>query len=156
MTQDYGVQKPRKKPPLLWLVGIGLVVLIPASFVPKWLEQRNANVAQAQEWTVPGEPCAVVDKVAYDTAKLPKPKITEYEGVRIERRLGHMECVMLHADGGRASKTYPVCRFTSPYMLGVTVDGASTYFAPPAGKSAQIAVENGQPTCQVIGKLKFF
>jgi hypothetical protein len=156
MTNDYGVKKARKKPPILWLALGVLAVLLPASFVPKMIQQRNANVAEAKAWSMPGEPCPTVTKAGYDTAPLPRAKGTEYEGVLFERRLGHMECTLLHADGGKSGKTYPVCRFSSPGMVGVETSDKAAFFAPKQGKSVLVSLESGEPTCLVIARLDTF
>lgn len=156
MTNDYGVLKVRKKAPVVWLVLGGLAVLLPASFIPKMIKQRNANVAEAKAWAMPGEPCPTVTRAGYDGAALPRAKATEYEGVRFERRLGHMECTLLHADGGKSGKTYPVCRFSSPGMVGVEMPEKAAFFAPKQGKSVLVSLESGEPECRVIARLDTF
>lgn len=150
MASDYGFRvRPKgllQRPVFL----IGLVVaaavgaLIQAGFAAR---ERALGLSVARDWTVSGPPCAR----ASDAAGLPRwpraEKVSDFDGVGFTRAAGYMTCQRISYQRGRRVAAFPVCQFSSPGALIVTVDGVASYFVPPPGARATVAVRDGVPSC---------
>ena len=133
----------------LGLLGVGMVALAIGAFV--YDHQRKADAAEAAFWSMEGPACPTLDQAAYVAAP-GKAKVTVFQDIRFEYRVGHMMCI--RRPNERSGGDHPVCQFTGPDALGVKMAGAAAYFAPAGGRAARVAVEDGTVRCVVIKRFE--
>ena len=158
MTNDFGGRTPRKKPPYVWIGAAALILLalIGASFIPAWLKQRNAAMADFAAWSVDGPPCPTATPAQFAAERREAPKTLVFSEIQFARQYGHANCLYLHYDGGKSSETFPACQFISPANLTVTTPKGTFHFVPGLGQSATVFVEHDQPRCvMAINKALF-
>lgn len=105
------------------------------------------HVADAKAWTIAGPPCPPSDAARFLGVHHKPPQRFDFEGVAFFRRTGHVSCAMIRDKGGRGSRLYAVCQFTSPGDLMVRTPAGDTYFAPGPGQPATISTAGGVPRC---------
>jgi hypothetical protein len=105
--------------------------------------------AMRAEWDVAGLACPVVASVtqAYRRA----PMAFTYGGAHFTRQIGGVTCVFVPEGGLFNSASYPVCQFTSPAIVRVTVGGRTVIFEPGVGHSATVALRRGAAPSCVVG-----
>lgn len=133
----------------LGLLGVGGLALAVVVFVHD--HQRKADAAEAAFWTMDGPACPTLDKAAYAAAP-GEAKVTVFQDIRFEYRVGHMMCI--RRPNERGGGDHPVCQFTGPDALGVKAAGAQAYFAPGRGRAARVAVVDGAAHCVVIKRFE--
>lgn len=128
-----------------WLPWAALAVVITAPLLGYVvIKQREAGAAADAYWSLAGTPCPALSQAAFE-ARPRKPMTFAFDGVSLVRGAGHLECThrtYLQAGGAREA---PVCDFTGPIALAVSVGGKQAFFAPPG--SARVAVIDGAPVC---------
>ncbi|MFT4252936.1 MAG: hypothetical protein QM608_10655 [Caulobacter sp.] len=127
---------------LLW-AAIAIVIVAPLIAFIAW-KQRDAGATAEAYWSLAGTPCPVLTQAAFE-ARRRKPMTFAFDGLGVARGAGHMECthrVYAQADGRREA---PVCDFSGPIALAVSVGGRTSFYAPPG--SARVAVIDGAPVC---------
>jgi hypothetical protein len=150
------VLQRRPAAPRLWRLhlaaGIVALGLTAALIAPTLLRTRNAAVAEAQAWTIPGPPCPQLPLT--EAARQPAAqKSFGYAGSGFAYAYGHVACAQIHADGGRSLVLgNPVCQFTSPGVVMVDTGRTRTLFAPGLGSRATVSVQDGAPRCVMAGR----
>jgi len=122
---------------------IGLAVVAPLTGFIAW-KQRQAGAAAEAYWSLAGTPCPVLDQAAFD-ARQRKPMTFAFDGAGLARGAGHMECTHRVYDQAGGRREAPVCDFSGPIVLAVSVGGRQTFYAPPG--SARVAVIDGRARC---------
>ena len=144
MTRDYGVRSDGRRSLLnrLVLPAVGLAILIGG--VALWWGQRQGEIDEARAWMIPGPACPTLPSLA-DIGFAPPPLDTfQFDGVRISRAYGHVNCHEIAEHGG-----VPVCRFNSPMVLEVTAPGGQVIYWTKVAP-ATVRIEQGRPSC-VLG-----
>lgn len=150
------VLQRRHAAPHLWRLhlaaGIVALGLTAALIAPTLVRDRNAAVAEAQAWTIPGPPCPQAPLT--EAARQPAAqKSFGYAGAGFAYAYGHVACAQIHADGGRSMvRGYPVCQFTSPGVVVVDTGKARTLFVPGLGNRATASVQDGVARCVMAGR----
>lgn len=158
MANDFGSRAAKKKPPYRWIgaAALILVALGAASFIPAKIKQRNIAMADFAAWSVAGPPCPIATAQQFAAERRETPKALEFGEMQFARQYGHVNCLYLHEDGGKSSKTFPACQFTSPANLTVTTPKGTFRYLPGLGQPATVFVENEQPRCvMAINKAVF-
>ncbi len=108
------------------------------------VKQREAAGAAEAYWSLAGTPCPVLSQAAFE-ARQRKPMTFAFDSLSVARGAGHMECThRTYAQAG-GKREAPVCDFSGPIALAVSVGGRQAFYAP-AG-SARVAVIDGAPVC---------
>ena len=128
---------------------VALVATSAAIFGPSFLVHRREAVATAKAWTLKGAPCQALTPAAYARQWFKATKGFAWDGVLFGRGAGHADCQDVTYGGGKGFGVFPVCQFTSPQVIAVTVEGRTSYFTPGLGKGATVAVPHGKPGCVV-------
>jgi hypothetical protein len=116
-----------------------------------YLTQKTASTDEAEFWSLRGPPCPLLDQASYQRA-WGTAQVTQYGGSRFEYRVGHMMCTQRPDEHGRGS--HSVCQFTGPVFLGVETGPSGSYFAPPSGSAARVAVVGDKAFCVLIPRFK--
>ena len=144
MTQDYGVRSKRRWTLLnrLVLPAVGLVIVLGG--LSMWWGQRQGEINEARDWLVSGPACPTLSSLE-DIGFTPPPLDTfQFDGVRISRAYGHVNCREIAEQGG-----VPVCRFNSPMVLEVNApSGPAIYWTKIS--PATVSIVQGRPSC-VLG-----
>ena len=160
-ARDYGGAR-RNPSRRIWatalLVGaaIGVTITGGALGFDGFMRQAQA-VAQSRELTaafdIHGRPCPTLTPAAYATQGIQPRMAFEFGKVRFARRFGHADCAVVgyRDDGGGGG--HPVCQFTGPALLAITVDRVESYFAPGIGTPATVSVEGGRARCVLATRL---
>lgn len=155
-THDYGVSPKAgmSRSAKMTFIGGALVALAAAGAVlgHNWWEQRKEAIANADAWTIDGPPCPALTEAQFAAAGLSTRKASEFNGVTFRRVAGHMSCNEVANDGGRGMGKYPVCQFTSPSVLSVTVAERTFHFQPGVGQDATVEVKDGQARCVMAAR----
>ncbi len=134
--------RPRRKIWILFAV-VALVVVAPLTgFIV--VKQRQAGAAADAYWSLAGTPCPSLAPAAF-AAGSRKPMTFTFDAATIQRRAGHMECTHRTYPQAAGKREAPVCDFSGPIALAVSVGGTQAFYAPPG--SARVAVIDGRPVC---------
>lgn len=131
------------------VVGVGLAIGLTGHDL---LKARSAAIAEAKAWTISGPPCpqAPLSEIARQPAAA---KTFGYAGSGFAYAYGHVACAQIHADGGRSLfRGYPVCQFTSPGVVIVSIGGTTTLFVPGLGQRATVTAPNGEARCVMAAR----
>ncbi|MDG2530715.1 hypothetical protein [Caulobacter endophyticus] len=133
----------RKRGAWLFWAAIAVVIAAPLiAFVAG--QQREAGVAAEAYWSLAGTPCPTLEPAAF-AAGSRKPMTFTFDGAAIQRRAGHMECTHRTYPQAGGRREAPVCDFSGPIALAVSVGEMRAFYAPPG--SARVAVVDGRPVC---------
>jgi hypothetical protein len=128
-------------------VGVGVLALAVVHYV--YSAQKKTDATEAAFWSMGGAACPTMDKATYDQAP-GTPKVTAFQDIRFEYRVGHMMCTHRPAERGQGGGDHPVCQFTGPVLLGVKATGTQAYFAPAGMSAVRVAVVDGTARCVLI------
>ena len=120
--------------------------------------QLTFNRAQAkaheQEWSVTGPPCPSVTAAWVDYLQLHQKTPIAFEGLSGFMAAGAVNCSENDSYGGKPVKSYTVCQFSSPFVVGLRANaGAPQYFEPGVGKPITVALRDGQISCVMGAKV---
>ena len=150
-THDYGVRKAVRWTPAQWAVLV--IALIPGVAFALWLwlggylKHRAEHIERAGEVSLAAPPCAAITREQYQAGLRRPAKATVTEDVTFYRQFGHVECGLVHYNGGRAFSSYMSCQFTSPGLLRVVTPKGEWFFDPGLAQPATIGAPHGQATC---------
>ncbi|EJL36131.1 hypothetical protein PMI01_01115 [Caulobacter sp. AP07] len=133
----------------LGAAGVVVVALAVTHYV--YSDHRKAAAAEAAFWSLDGPPCPTVDAATYARSG-GEPKVTAYDGVSFEYRVGHMMCTL--RPDTRGGGEHPVCQFTGPVLLGVKTPTTTAYFAPTGMNAVRAAVIDGKARCVLIHRFE--
>ena len=133
----------------LGVLGVAVVALAVVHYV--YSDQRKAAAAEAAFWSLDGPACPTVDAATYARSG-GEPKVTAYDGVSFEYRVGHMMCTLRPDTHG--GDEHAVCQFTGPVLLGVKTPTTAAYFAPTGMSAVRAAVIDGKARCVLIHGFK--
>jgi len=159
MSLDYG--GPRRRRPLWATALIGGAVLtlavVGGGLGYDWYLHQTQAVAESRSLTaafdIKGAPCPTLTPAAY-AAQGAKPRmIFEFQKVQFARRFGHADCAVVAYRDAAGTGGHPVCQFTAPALLVITVGGLESYFAPDIGVPATVSVKHGRPRCVLATRL---
>lgn len=122
----------------------GLIVL--ATVVVGWVWHRHTKIAEYQAWMVTGAACPVISKADYEASGTVAGHIFEYDGARLARAYGYVNCDEVASDGGKGMGTIPVCQFNSPTMLRVTTKRGEVFYSTRTSP-ATVSFKDDQPSC---------
>ncbi|WP_421739036.1 hypothetical protein [Caulobacter sp.] len=142
---------PRRRPLDLVIIAAVMIGLAAVVLVSWTLKQKQADAIEDTYWSLNGARCPSSDAQTLRGAR--PPMAATFEGAKFERRSGFIECVRHRYDLGKGRRDYPVCQFSSPQVVGVTVGAVETFFAQPTGRSLRIAIADGKPICVLIDRL---
>ncbi|HUO22877.1 MAG TPA: hypothetical protein VMU59_10225 [Caulobacteraceae bacterium] len=146
---DYGERKARRltrgEIAIRW-ASLTAMALIAAGTLAGILAQRMARqAAEAPYWTLAGPACPTLTAAA--ARATPVGPSFDYGDVDFARAYGDVSCTQRPYAGTLGLATYPVCEFTSPDVLKITVAGRAVYFRPGPGQPATVAVKRGVASC---------
>lgn len=154
MIADFGARRGLSGLGLAQVSGMALMIAglasIPGYIVLEtWMNLRSMQ----RDWAVKGPPCPEVETPSrYMLGKKPL-KVFTYGGVRFARKVGHVDCAAFPEPSLPWEKTvnYRVCQFTGPGLVGVTLDGKTTWFQPGWGRPTTVTIRHGRASCVVAG-----
>ncbi len=127
-------------------------VLLSAASIPAlavhqtWTSQQALRVV----WNIAGPPCPQLAAPVSAGAGIPRG--FTYEGVRFERRFGHVMCAAPPKTAFLTLEIYPVCQFTGPDTIRVTTTAGKVFaFKPGVGHPATVTVRDGRVSCVLGG-----
>jgi len=128
-----------------WIFWAAIAVALAAPLIAfvAWKQREAAGAAEAY-WSLAGTPCPALDQAAFE-ARQRKAMTFAFDGVSLARGAGHMECTHRVYDRAGGRREAPVCDFSGPIALAVSVGGRQAFYAPPG--SARVAVIDGAPVC---------
>lgn len=136
-----------------WLRTIGVVgvtVLAAAPILMAVARQNRADqVASAAYWRLDGPPCAPLDPAAFRNRAEQLAQATPYDETLYRRRGGAMTCTHRTEEIDGAPVRHPVCKFTSPDQLVVSIGGQDHFYDLTMGRSAAVEVVKGRVRCVV-------
>jgi len=130
-------------------VALGFAVLIGLGFAVMARHDSAVQVQRDAFWRVEGPPCAPLEPMTFRSLRR-LPQATPYDDVLFRRLGGTMTCTHLIDRTGGAAERYPVCKFTAPDYLVVSVAGHDRFFDLTGGHAAAVEVRGGQVRCAVI------
>ena len=159
--RDYGDAARNRALPI-WTVAIAIGAVVGLAIVggslgfDGFMRQAQA-VAQSRELTaafdIQGRPCPTLTPAAYAAQGTVPNKAFEFGKVRFARRFGHADCAMVAYRDASGAGGHPVCQFTGPALLTITVGRVESYFAPGIGVPATVSVESGRARCVLATRL---
>ena len=144
MTRDYGLRSEGRRTLLSRLAVPAVALIIVIAGLALWWGQRQAAVDEARAWMISGPACPTVPNLAVIGFARPSLEDSQFDGVRIARAYGYVDCREIAERGG-----VPVCRFSSPGVLDVNGPGAHVIYWTKIAP-ATVIVEQGKPSC-VLG-----
>ena len=143
--------------PAAWFVlgSMALALIAASAFFFVRFSGLPGRIAASRDWLPAGAPCVEVSKAAFDAQPVKVKYVMDYGPMRLGRSTGHAECTDIADDGGRGWGTFPVCRFMSPTVLDIQVDGQDHYFLTGLGAGATVSLPKGRLTC-VVGHTDAF
>ena len=145
--------RPGSEPLIAQTLALFTLVAVLAS-MPAYVAWETWSEFQAVKaaWTIPGEPCPVVDQPApWAVNHHRKPRSFAYGGAIFTRSFGAVSCVTLAEPGLWANATYPVCQFNNAGFVAVATHERKVLFQPPVGKHTTVSVRRGVAHCVVGG-----
>ena len=156
MSKDYGFRARRRlsRGMKLAIAGGGLVSLaIVGSFVVAGaLRDRDHNIDDARQYGASGQPCPVVTRAQMAADGPGLRHSFDYGGMHLSHAFGDTDCAWIVSHGGAGMGRFPVCRFSSPGSLEVSVGKTDVLFLPGLGKPAAIVLDRGQVRCLITAK----
>jgi hypothetical protein len=145
MSSDFGVKKPKRSNPIALIVPLLVVVLLIGAGGAMWMMQQKSKAAEAASWHMAGPPCPTATPSEFAAATSgSESHAVEIDGAKMTRTSGEANCGEApNVDGGAA---IPVCKFTDPTTLDVTVGGDHFYFLPHSDP-ATVSIVGGKPVC---------
>lgn len=153
---DYGFRMKRRlsRGMMISLGGGAVICLAIVGYftTASLLRDREHNIADAEQYGAKGNPCPTVTKA--DLA-INGPNLRhdfDFGGMRLRHAFGDADCAWIADHGGGGMGRFPICRFTSPGSLEVTIGKIDLLFRPPLGKPAAIVLYKGQVRCLLTAK----
>jgi len=149
MSSDFGAKKPRRSSPVAMIVPVLVVVLIIGAGGAMWMVQQKSKAAEAASWHMSGPPCPVASPSEFAAATSGSEAHTvEIDGVKMARTSGEANCGEApNLSGGAA---IPVCKFTDPTTLDVTIGAGHVYYLTRSAP-VTVSIAGGKPNCVLGG-----
>lgn len=141
------------KRPYWWIGAAALAVIVPATLIPAAVSERRRQVAAYADWRLSGPACGRLATVV-DPARFRKTLVIDGASFSFEH--GDIACATLHAEGGRSSRTFPVCQFVSPGRVRVSTPKGAYTFDPGPGRPATVHLSEGRPRCVAVAATDLF
>jgi hypothetical protein len=137
---------PERLAAILRGLGVGGILLAAVSFPSQvayatWADHR----ALKDEWKIPGPACPA----PAHAWRWPAPRTIHYKGVAFARQYGGIYCEAVPVENPFSQATFPVCQFSGPGRVLVTLAGRTTAYEPGIGKPATVTVRDGRVSCVV-------
>ncbi len=130
------------------VVVVSSVASIPLMLgVATWLN----HLALRKDWAIAGPPCPEVPAVTRAAKGVHPPPPFTYLGVGFAPQIGNSSCEAVPDEGWFPRTTHPVCQFSGPGAVTVTVAGRTVVYQPGVGHPTTVTVRNSRPSCVVGG-----
>ena len=141
-----GDATPRSFKAVALIVPAVVAVLTLGGVVGALMIRQQGRIADARAWLPAGPPCEIASQAAYTALASSQPRAIMLDGVQFVRSSGQATCGEAPNLSGRGPRTIPVCQFSDPTALAVTI-GADTRYYLPRSAPATVSVADGQPHC---------
>lgn len=130
-------------------VAVGFALLVGVSVMIIQRHDRAVQAGRDAFWRVEGPPCAPLDPMTFRSLRR-LPQATPYDDVLYRRMGGGMTCTHLFDRSGGKAVRYPVCKFTGPDYLVVSIGKRDQFYDLTGGHAAAVEVLKGEVRCVVI------
>jgi hypothetical protein len=123
-----------------------------ATFALVFSAVRYTTVLKARAWVPAGAPCSPISRRDYLASGFLASRGFDFQGLRLIRAYGYVNCAEIHDDGGRAAAVVPVCQFNDPGVVVLATPRGQFYYLPRY-RPVTITVSHGHPACVLAANL---